>query len=193
MGQSWPAIEVVFSPTSACLLVCDQDYRKTTEQISTKPGCRMGLGLEKTPLSFCAYPDKETDPGISSSVPFNVVRLDIFSAFLLISQGVMYGANLGVLRWLGTVWRRYALYWEPFQVWVIFHFLCTVGRVTLCEGIQSIKGACDAGTIIDLEDTDYYNRCSTCDPPLSFISGLSVLCKSPFHRVCHWARNLLGK
>lgn len=45
-GPELARMEVIFSPISACLLVCDQDYTKTNEQISTKPGWRMGLGLE---------------------------------------------------------------------------------------------------------------------------------------------------
>lgn len=45
-GPELACMEVIFSPMSACLLVCDQDYTKTNEQISTKPGWMMGLGLE---------------------------------------------------------------------------------------------------------------------------------------------------
>ena len=45
-----------------CLLVCDQDYTKTTEQISTKLGRRTGLGSEQSPLSFALDLNKETEP-----------------------------------------------------------------------------------------------------------------------------------
>lgn len=47
-----------------CWLVCWQDYRKTTGQIFTKHGWRMGFGPEETPLTFYADSDKRTDPGI---------------------------------------------------------------------------------------------------------------------------------
>ena len=47
------------------LLVCQQDYTKTTEWISTKLGWRMGLGPEQTLLTYVADPDKGTYPGIS--------------------------------------------------------------------------------------------------------------------------------
>ena len=43
------------------LLVCEQDYTKTTEWISTKRGWKMGLGPEQTPLHFGVHLDKETD------------------------------------------------------------------------------------------------------------------------------------
>lgn len=47
-----------------CWLDCWQDYRKTTGQIFTKHGWRMGFGPEETPLTFYADSDKRTDPGI---------------------------------------------------------------------------------------------------------------------------------
>ena len=48
------------------LLECQQDYIKTTKQISTKLGLRMSLSSEQTRLTFGADPDKETHPGIVS-------------------------------------------------------------------------------------------------------------------------------
>lgn len=36
------ATEVTFSP----MLVCQQDYRRTTKRISTKPGRKLGIGPE---------------------------------------------------------------------------------------------------------------------------------------------------
>lgn len=56
-------MEVVSSTVSVCLLVRLQDYTKTTEGISTTPGWRMGLSLEKTPLTFRIDPVKWTDRG----------------------------------------------------------------------------------------------------------------------------------
>lgn len=57
--------DVTFSPLPfVCWLVCWQDYRKTTGQIFTKHGWRMGFGPEETPLTFYADSDKRTDPGI---------------------------------------------------------------------------------------------------------------------------------
>lgn len=53
----------LFMEVSVCLLVRLQDYTKTTEGISTTPGWRMGLSLEKTPLTFRIDPDKWTDRG----------------------------------------------------------------------------------------------------------------------------------
>ena len=49
--------EVVFS--DFCLLVCDQDYTKTTEQISANLGCRMGLSPEQSPLTFGADQEEQ--------------------------------------------------------------------------------------------------------------------------------------
>ena len=40
----------------ACMFVCQQDYTKTTEQISTKLGWKMVLGPEQTPLTFGVVP-----------------------------------------------------------------------------------------------------------------------------------------
>ena len=42
-----------------CLLVCDQDYTKTTEQISANLGCRMGLSPEQSPLTFGADQEEQ--------------------------------------------------------------------------------------------------------------------------------------
>lgn len=52
----------MFSLLSVFRLVCDQDYTKTTEQISVKLEWRVGLGPEWTPLMFFADPDKDKDP-----------------------------------------------------------------------------------------------------------------------------------
>lgn len=53
---------ILFSLLSVFRLVCDQDYTKTTEQISVKLEWRVGLGPEWTPLTFFADPDKDKDP-----------------------------------------------------------------------------------------------------------------------------------
>ena len=45
-------------------LVCEWDYAKTTEQISTELQWRMGLGPEWTPLTFGVDMDKGKDPGV---------------------------------------------------------------------------------------------------------------------------------
>lgn len=52
----------MFSLLSVFRLVCDQDYTKTTEQISVKLEWRVGLAPEWTPLTFFADPDKDKDP-----------------------------------------------------------------------------------------------------------------------------------
>ena len=49
-------------------LVCDHDYTKTTEWIFMKLGRTMGLGPEKTPLTFGVDSDKGMNLGISSSL-----------------------------------------------------------------------------------------------------------------------------
>lgn len=40
------AKEVIFPPVCVCLLVCQQEYIKTTEQILMRLGQRMSLGPE---------------------------------------------------------------------------------------------------------------------------------------------------
>lgn len=47
----------MFSPTSVCRLVGQQDDTKTSEQISTKLGWKMSLGPEWTPLTSGANPE----------------------------------------------------------------------------------------------------------------------------------------
>lgn len=47
---------------SVSRLVCSQNYKKTTEHISTEPGWRIGLGPEQTSITFEVVPDKQTDP-----------------------------------------------------------------------------------------------------------------------------------
>ena len=54
----------MFSPMSVCWLVCNHNYTKTTQRISTKLGWRMGLGPEQTPETLGTDLDKGTDPGI---------------------------------------------------------------------------------------------------------------------------------
>ena len=53
-------------------LVCQNDYTKTTQRISTKLGWRMGLGPEQTPVAV------GTDPGNVFVTVFNIVIKVIF-------------------------------------------------------------------------------------------------------------------
>ena len=46
------------------LLICDHDYRKTTNRIPMKLGWRMGLGPESTSLTFGEDSDKGINPGV---------------------------------------------------------------------------------------------------------------------------------
>ena len=45
-----------------CLLVCQQDYTKTTEWISTKRGDSVGRKQRNEKLNVGTDPDKEEDP-----------------------------------------------------------------------------------------------------------------------------------
>lgn len=52
-------LQVVFSPCLFLgLLVCDQDYSKSTAWISIKLGWRISLSPQWTPLTFYADPEK---------------------------------------------------------------------------------------------------------------------------------------
>lgn len=64
------------------LLVCRQDYTKSTDRISTKLGGRTGLSTEKIP--FCV------NPGVFVLFFFNNARQDLVLHCWLISQGVMH-------------------------------------------------------------------------------------------------------
>ena len=57
-----------------CLLVCQQDYTKTTDQISMKLGWMMGLGPEWTPSTSGADPHKVMEPG-SLFLSLKIARL----------------------------------------------------------------------------------------------------------------------
>ena len=59
-------MEVMFSPVSVCWLVCQQDYTKTTENISRKLGWRTGLDPELPPMPFVADLDEVMHPGYYS-------------------------------------------------------------------------------------------------------------------------------
>lgn len=48
-----------------CWVVCQQDYTKAVERISVKPGWRMDLSPEQTPLTAGVDPIKWTDPAIT--------------------------------------------------------------------------------------------------------------------------------
>lgn len=92
-----------FNITGVCLLVCDLDNTKTTEQISSKIVWRTGLGPEWTPLTFGA------DPWIVLCF-FEFVR----SAFLDISANnslilmEKHQAYLGGWHpWVSTMWCEY--------------------------------------------------------------------------------------
>lgn len=59
----------MFQPVFVCWLVCQEDYTKTTEGISTKLGWKMGVSQEQTPLTSGADPDKGLDSGTIISLP----------------------------------------------------------------------------------------------------------------------------
>lgn len=56
-----------------CPFGCQQDYAKTTQQISSKLGGRMEHGPRKNPYNFGADHDKGAEPGMVYSF-FNVAR-----------------------------------------------------------------------------------------------------------------------
>ena len=58
------------------LLVCQQDFTKTTEWISTKLRCRMSLSPERTPLTFILDTDNVQIQDLFSKIFF-----DIFTHF----------------------------------------------------------------------------------------------------------------
>ena len=55
---------IITSRLSVAWLPCQQDYRNTTDWISTIFGWMMGLRPKTTPLLFDVNLDKETNPGI---------------------------------------------------------------------------------------------------------------------------------
>lgn len=67
-------------------LVCQQDYTKMTEQISTELGWKMALGPEQTPLTFDEGPIKGT--GLRVLCNF----FNHHETFLLISHGITHGS-----------------------------------------------------------------------------------------------------
>ena len=79
------SLEVMVLPASICCFLCQQDYAKTTEQIATKLGTRMGLGPEQAPFTCGADLDKGTDPGIFPCF--------LLSTFFLISQRITHGSR----------------------------------------------------------------------------------------------------
>lgn len=106
--------EVVSSPLSVCLLIdlgvcmCQQDWGKSSEQISMKLDGRMGTCTKKK-LDPVTNMDKDTDPGNLYSF-FKIARYGFFLLFLDIFTDVS-GNNAWILsikiRESGILWVIY--------------------------------------------------------------------------------------